>query len=402
MDRIPAPVNSKPRVLMVYRGKRPGMTMIPSVRLCGHSQLELLAEKGVIEYRAIEEYGLRTEDLNWSQIVLLGRLDDWYGRRIAWRLRKTGRYVIYILDDDLLNIPRDNSNAIHFGLKATKDNILGTLQSCHAILSPSPLLLEKYAKDGRRGMLIEEPAVNPVEYTPKEAREPVRIGFAGSIDRVQDIENLLRETLFELRTRYRERIDIAFFGAIPSFSEALGARRIPYCEDYFKYRGILNDLQWDIGLAPMPETAFHACKHYNKFCEYAAAGTVGIYSDVEPYIRAKEKYGVGIWCDNTPQAWIKSVSELIDEPWRRLSLREALFNRVLPELSVEQSAERLWKQLGDIRTDAVMSFGSGRLRLYKTGNYLRHVSSVFRMYGLKTPGVACQKIRERFTQMTIE
>ena len=89
------------RVLLVYR------ELIPSIRLCGHCQLESLAKRGIIEYRAVQEMSLSVSDMNWAEIAVLGRLDSWYEMQIAKRLRRSGRYVIYILDDDLLNIARN-------------------------------------------------------------------------------------------------------------------------------------------------------------------------------------------------------------------------------------------------------------------------------------------------------
>ena len=59
-------------VLLIYR------EMIPSIRLCGHCQMEYLAQKGRLDYRAIQETKLKSSDLNWADIVLLGRLDSWY------------------------------------------------------------------------------------------------------------------------------------------------------------------------------------------------------------------------------------------------------------------------------------------------------------------------------------
>ena len=97
--------NRLSHVLLIYR------KMIPSIRLCGHCQMEYLAQEGRIEYRAVQEMKLKTSDLNWADIVLLGRLDSWYEYQITRKLRKAGKTLIYIIDDDLLNIPPEISSA---------------------------------------------------------------------------------------------------------------------------------------------------------------------------------------------------------------------------------------------------------------------------------------------------
>ena len=67
----------KRHIMLIYR------QMIPSIQLCGHSQLEYLAQAGEVEYRACRTMELDDEKLNWADIVLLGRLDDGYERQLT-------------------------------------------------------------------------------------------------------------------------------------------------------------------------------------------------------------------------------------------------------------------------------------------------------------------------------
>lgn len=336
-------------VLLIYR------EMIPSVRLCGHCQLEYLAEQGKLEYRAVQEMKLKAADLNWSDVVLLGRLDNWYEYQLARRLHEAGRTLVYILDDDLLNIPPEVSSAKYYGQKEIQGYIRGMIALSDAILSPSPLLLEKYARDGRRAIQIEEPAIDPVEYRPHDPARPVKIGFAGSIDRTDDLEHILKDALIRIKQEYGERVEFEFFGAIPSFADQLNATCIPYCDSYDEYRRMLNARQWDIGLAPMPDTPFHACKHYNKFVEYAAAGIVGVYSNVYPYTRITAFFGCGKLCDNNPKDWAKAIRSLIGDWEYRETIRRKGIENAHCELSVNRSANAL---LSDIET--LIHYGTKR------------------------------------------
>ena len=56
----------KTHIMLIYR------RMIPSIQLCGHSQLEYLNRTGAVEYRACQEMELDDEKLNWADVVLLG------------------------------------------------------------------------------------------------------------------------------------------------------------------------------------------------------------------------------------------------------------------------------------------------------------------------------------------
>lgn len=331
--------NRLSHVLLIYR------KMIPSIRLCGHCQMEYLAQEGRIEYRAVQEMKLKTSDLNWADIVLLGRLDSWYEYQLTRKLREAGKTLIYIIDDDLLNIPSEISSAAYYGQKEIQGYIRGMIEMSDAILSPSPLLLKKYAVNGRRGIRIEEPAIDPVPYKPHDPDKPVKIGFAGSIDRTGDLEEILRDALVSIKLQYGDRVEFEFFGAIPSFAGELNARCIPYCDSYDAYRKTLNSLEWDIGLAPMPDTPFHACKHYNKFVEYAAAGSLGVFSNVRPYLFAERYIDAQCLADNTPSAWMKALEELVDDDARREKLRRESIETVCRELKIEDTAEQLWSKM---------------------------------------------------------
>lgn len=360
----------KCRVLLIYR------TMIPSVRLCGHCQMEELDRQGKIEYRACQELRLTNQDMNWADIVLLGRLDSWYEFQLAKKLKESGKYLIYIIDDDLLNIPSQISSAAYYGQKSIQGYICGMIEMCDAILSPSPILLEKYAVNGRRGIQIEEPAIDPITYAEHNSSKPVKIGFAGSIDRTGDVESLLKDVLIDIKMKYGDQVEFEFFGALPSFADAIRAKQIAYCNSYDEYRKQLNDLKWDIGLAPMPDTAFHACKHYNKFVEYASAGIVGIFSDVQPYVRIHDFFKEVVLCENHRDAWNKTLCDLIEDTQKRERLRSKACTLAAGVLSVEQVSVNLFEKMQQefliIGKDSDVQYN---LLFYKTVGFVLRVKN---------------------------
>lgn len=376
-------------VLLIYR------RMIPSIRLCGHCQMEYLAREGKLEYRAIQEMKLKSSDLNWADVVLLGRLDSWYEYQLTKKLHEAGKYLIYIIDDDLLNIPPEISSAAYYGQKEIQGYIRGMIGMSDAIMSPSPLLLQKYATDGRRAIQIEEPAIDPVPYKPHDPNKPVKIGFAGSIDRTGDIENILKDALIQIKQEYGDKVQFEFFGAIPSFARELDARCIPYCDSYDEYRKTLNSLEWDIGLAPMPDTPFHACKHYNKFIEYAAAGIVGVFSDVEPYRRLRDVNAPGAYCENNPKAWYLVISSLIGNPKYRSWQRKACIEMAWNEFSIvhsEATSESVCGiRLGNPGSEKKIK-GLQVIRVRSLG-YV--IYEKWRTYGIRMPMVAVQRLSER-------
>lgn len=373
-------------VLLLYR------KMIPSIRLCGHSQLEALAEEGLIAYRAVSEMKIKKKDLEWADIVILGRTDSWYECRLAEASFKAGKMLLYILDDDLLNIPPEVSSAAYYAQKDTQAYIRGMIGMSDGIISPSPVLLEKYAVDGRKGFLFEEPAIDAVSYEMRDTEAPVKIGFAGSIDRTADLETILGGALKRIKSKYGDRVAFEFFGAIPSFADELQATCYDYTDSYEEYRGVLNLLEWDIGLAPMPDTAFHACKHYNKFVEYAAAGIAGIYSDVMPYSRLTDFQDCVILCENSEQSWTDAISLLIDNPEGREMVRENACRTAQTKLSVRETAkgaEEMFRALPNRKREGLevripllyckaVNLGKRFVSACKSGSLWRRFKKLFR------------------------
>ena len=383
-------------VLLVYR------QMIPSIRLCGHCQMEYLAREEKIEYRAIQEMKLQSSDLNWADVVLLGRLESWYEYRLAKKLHATGRQLIYIIDDDLLNIPPEFTSAACYGRTEIQEQIRGMIGMSDAIISPSPLLLDQYATNGRRAILVEEPALDPVPYRPHDPSKPVKIGFAGSIDRTGDLESILGEALTQLKRAYGDRIRFEFFGAIPSFAQELGAACIPYQNSYDVYRRTLNSLEWDIGLAPMPSTPFHACKHYNKFIEYAAAGMMGVFSETEPYTRLKPMNAPAVFCKNDSASWYEALRFYIEHPEEREALRRRCTEMAETQFSVARSASGMLEAAGEAlspRDGNRKVTGLHALRIRSLGHTLL---KKWRTYGLRLPLVAFEKILDRLLKHVME
>ena len=296
------------RVLLLYKA------LIPSAHLCGHCQLEHLALQEKIEYRHSSVGNASRSLLNWAEIVLLCRLDDAYERGLTQTLRKAGKTIIYVIDDDLQNVPAELSSGAYYARPDIQANIRSMIAMSDAVLSPSPVLLAKYVRSDQKSILLEEPAIDPAGYVPHDPNRPMKIGFAGSIDRSGDIESILRSALVRIWKEYGKKVEFVFFGGTPSCAAELGAQCIPYSNSYDAYRKTMNELQLDIGLAPMPDTEFHACKHYNKFIEYAAANTVGVFSAVSPYDRISTLFGWELLCDNSSDSWYATIKRLLDHP----------------------------------------------------------------------------------------
>ena len=380
-----------PRVLMIYR------VMIPSLLLCGHSQMEYLRDEGVVEYRCVQEQLLSELDLHWADVVLLGRLDSWFELRLAQDLHRNGRYLAYIIDDDLLHVPAEMTSAPYYGLPAIKRQISAIIDESDALISPSPLLLQRYGA-GKSGFLLEEPALAQAEFTAHAADAPITIGFAGSLDRMQDAESILRDVLPRIQSEYGQRVRFAFFGAVPQFAQALHAQALPFEPSYEAYLKQLCACGWDIGLGPMPTSDFHACKHYIKFTEYAAAGMAGIFSDVPPYDRLRAMNAPARLCDNTAEAWYTAIKGWLDDPAALEEARREAYAYAKQHFTCTSTAQGLLPLLEEAQS--VLATRLQRRRKYHLGrdkvlNLVHHGVNYVRMYGWQSPKKLAQRLTRR-------
>ncbi len=324
------------RVLFIYRAA------IPSI-IGMHRLFEQLERTGKIEYRFLQEMRISNADLDWADAIVLGRFDSWYEYHLAKQFYQAGDYTIYYIDDDMPEIPKDIKSAIYYARKDIKENILRSISLSDAILSPALPLLEKYAGKGKMRIPFQCAAVRPTEYISRGPERPIKIGFAGSLDRVDDIECMLKDALKRIKERYGKRVQFEFFGAVPAFATEVEAKAIPFIADYDLYRETLNSLEWDIGLAPIPDTPFHACKNYNKFVEYASSAIAGIYSDCEPYTRIPNREGFGRFCRNTPRAWYEAIYEEIDDAKTREAHRRAASEIAHRDYSLQKVSDDLFE-----------------------------------------------------------
>lgn len=300
-------------------------TFIPSVLLCGHCQLEYLEKQGILNYKFVISHFINKRNVEWADILIFLRSDsdiDAYVSKIA---KESGRKTIYVLDDDLLNVPNYLSSSPYYLLPSTNKNIRTIMSNCDTFLTTSPVLMEKYGSKFEHKYLISEPSLNRINK--KETNEKIKIGFAGSIDRAQDLNETLEEAITEIVNKYGDSIEIEIMGAKPDFVDKLGLKHLPYQDGYDNYTAYMAKCNWDIGLAPMPDTAFHRCKYFNKYVEYASFGIAGIYSNLEPYIYGIKDKENGLLVNNTTKEWVDAISELIENE----QLRKKISNNCLKE-----------------------------------------------------------------------
>lgn len=317
--------------------------------------------------------------------------------KLAEYFKAMGKYLVYVLDDDLLNVPNYVSCYNSYNNPKMRNRIKKIMSLCDCLLSPSPELLKKYGGHFSKKVCIEEASLGNNENNMKRSADgPVRIGFAGSIDRVRDIENIISDAIRNTVKRYGKRVEIEFFGAKPSFADELGLKFTPYCDSYDEYRQIMFENMWNIGLAPMLDTPFNNCKHYNKFIEYSGYGIAGIYSDVKPYNEIVRNGENGLLCENTTEGWTNAISTLIENQNLRQKISDTCFDEAQKNLSVGATALKLQEEFGEILKYKANKKTLFRIRFWKTSYCVSMTRNVMERHGLGIFKAVCKKVFKKY------
>lgn len=78
----------------------------------------------------------------------------------------------------MLNIPKTISSSAYYAREDIQQNIRAIIRMSDALLSASPIILQKYLQQGQKPIRVEEPALRMSGWKEHDADEPVRIGFA--------------------------------------------------------------------------------------------------------------------------------------------------------------------------------------------------------------------------------
>jgi len=259
----------------------------------------------------------------------------------------SGKPVVYESDDLLLDLPADNLHAREYASHVPY--IEATMRRASALVVSTPALAERLRAYNPRVQVLP----NLVDYTLFERRPPdngrqVNIGVVGTSARDGDFA-ILDEALRVICQEYGKRIRVKFIGAMPpGWAGHPNAEAVPFTPDYGAYAARMKGLDLDIGLAPLAENAFNACKSPIKWLEFSALGMAGIYSHVPAYKDVIEQGKTGLLVDNKTEKWVTALKLLIEHPDFRLQIALSAQLKVYQEHSLQRRVQLVNETYGQL------------------------------------------------------
>jgi len=254
---------------------------------------------------------------------------------LAAHCRRTGATLAYDVDDDLLHIPRDHPDAP--ALRPKTKVVQRLLRDAGAVFVSTPALAASLGPLRRDAAVVpngldERLWVDlPVGVLPgrRAPGGPVRLLCMGTATHGADFD-LIEPVLARLKDAFGGRVEIDMLGVsaradLPDWVNRPGMPRNATATYPGFVNWIVQQPGWDIGLAPLADTAFNRCKSAIKTLDYAALGLAVLASDVAVYRGSLADGPGGMLAANQPDAWYAALSRLVrDRELRRGLARGAV------------------------------------------------------------------------------
>jgi glycosyltransferase involved in cell wall biosynthesis len=270
--------------------------------------------------------------------------------RVLSRCRQRGVPVVYELDDNLLDLHRDEPWETHPG-DSLRAVVAFLARQADGMIVSTPALAERVARL-RSGVLVVPNALDERLFgsapDPFVSRSPtVTIGYMGTLTHEADLRMVLAPLRALLR-RHAGRVRLELVGgaaerSVASLFEGLPfRRRDPGSEDVYPrfVPWMRQQLRWDVAIAPLGDDTFTRGKSDLKYLDYAALGIPGVFSDVRPYRETVRHRETGLLAANEPEAWAEALEEIVSDGSLRARLAGAASAEVYENRMLKTNATR--------------------------------------------------------------
>ena len=277
------------------------------------------------------------------------------------KAKELGIPVIFHLDDDLFNVPREigKSHQEYFDRKLVKDSLYCCADKCDLIYASNHRLKSNLQKQFRSKRIFSGNIYGSYkilrEYVLKKTNSVV-VGYYGSVSHQMDL-NLCIDSLVKVLSEYQDvKFELLGDFTLPQKLMEKYSNRItiyPKLNNYSDFMIFLSKTNWDIGISPLSEIKFRGNTSNTKWCEYTACGIPVIASNHSAYREVcANECGLLVEDNN----WYEKIKQLVDQPDYRKELidnaQKKLIKQYTPQLHIKQLVS-LFKQTSNYKEDNV-------------------------------------------------
>ncbi len=333
---------------------------------------------GQIELELTVQYLVTARSVTWADVVVLCHTIDPSSAWILDAARDAGRPVIYEIDDDLLDVPSEIPGLDYLREPTRRALLERCLREAAVVRVYSPNLQETLSAYNDRVELVAGPMDWSLMPTVEPAREAGTLRLVYATSRLADsVGQMLVRPLRQVLDRFTN-IELTVWGprheGLADHPRVRGRALIRDYDDFFQQFAAAG---FDIGMAPLPDDAFHRGKSNNKFREYAACGIAGVYSDMPVYNRSVVDGETGLLVANDEASWIGAVSRLVTDHELRSGIGRRARAHARTHFNEQVSDETWMRQIDRVNTGArrvAASDSAPAAQGTPAGALIRHVS----------------------------
>lgn len=283
---------------------------------------------------------LTPDDFGDGTYPLLVRSCNPDAARMVEMLTSTSTPFGFYIDDNFWLLDPKTPLGRHYAARPTRRRLDAIVRAATPVIAATPLLqefLRPRARDVQQLDSFFDFSLVAPTLPPRVSRSVVRVGFAASASRGDDLATVLSEVHSALAEH--PELEFEVIGADPTAVPAHDRITVfPYLGSYSDYLAFQQERAWDIGIAPLGGAASNRYKTDNKYREYAALGIAGIYQESEPYAAVRD--GVTGLVVGSDRSWRDAIARYCSEPGLIDAVRAAAREDVEQRLSLDAVAPR--------------------------------------------------------------
>jgi glycosyltransferase involved in cell wall biosynthesis len=267
-------------------------------------------------YRELESGGVPR---GWDAFYVQQMHDELALEAMA-RVRRAGVAVVWDTDDDLSAVRRGSEAYHRLGgrrmIRRHFKRAIEAARTAHVMTTTSERLAAVYGEAGVERVHVIENYLAPQDVAVRRRRhQGLVIGIVAAGEHEPDLRKLRFAALLERLLDRRDGVRVVAIGADLS----MASHRYTYVRPVPIEQLVATESEFDVGLAPLLDTAFNRARSNVKLKEYAAAGAAWLASPVGPYRGMGEEQG-GLLVEQ--DGWLEALEALVDDEGRRRALAE--------------------------------------------------------------------------------
>lgn len=272
-----------------------------------------------------------------SQVVFIQRAADERFLDIIPAMKKNGQKIVYDLDDNLFEIPSYNPAFRPYNRKSL-DTIKKIIKLCDAVVLSTDPLKEYFVRYNLHNNIFVIPNffTNMRPYRKHISNEEIVIGYSGTITHSGDFDSRLVTAIRNVLNNYNN----VYFKCLGYNPVKDKNSKILFQEfvNTDSYLDTLDNMNINIGIAPLVDNDFNRSKSNIKYMEYSNCSIPCIASNVYPYVNsiANMKNGIII---NDNRDWEKYIRLLIENEELRNSLAYNAYTHIKDNFTYENNGK---------------------------------------------------------------